>query len=100
MSIVERAFFLLVRDDAGGPCFAPAGFFEIFDAGVPQGWRFALGAGVHASGRALWSAPTVATWGYRELIDDAFHLQALLEFEPAALTIFDRYVDAAEAAGT
>jgi hypothetical protein len=96
MSIAERAFYLLVRDDSGGPCFAHAGFFELFTAPMPDGWRFGLEAGINASGRDLWSEPAVASWGYPELIEDPAHVQSLLEFDPAALALFESYVAEAE----
>lgn len=96
MTIAERAFYLLVRDDSGGPCFAHAGFFELFVAPLPAGWRFGLEAGIRASGRDLWSEPSVATWGYPELVEDPAHVQALLEFEPSALALFESYVGEAE----
>lgn len=97
MTIAERAFYLLVRDDSGGPCFAPAGFFELFTASIPEGWRFGLEPGIRATGRDLWSEPGVATWGYPELVDDPAHVQSLLEFDPTALDVFESYVAKAEA---
>lgn len=53
MTIAERAFYFLVRDDLGGQCFAPAGFFELFTAPIPGGWRFGLEPGIRATGREL-----------------------------------------------
>lgn len=97
MTIAERAFYFLVRDDSGGPCFAHAGFFELFTAPIPEGWRFGLEPGIRATGRDLWSEPGVATWGYPELIDDPAHVQSLLEFDPTALDVFESYVAKAEA---
>lgn len=97
MTIAERAFYFLVRDDAGGPCFAHAGFFELFTAPLPEGWRFALEPGIRASGHDLWSDPAVAIWGYPELVEDPTHVQALFEFDPAALEIFRAHVAEAEA---
>ena len=97
MSIAERAFYLLVQDDSGGPCFAHAGFFELFTAPLPDGWLFGLEAGIRASGRDLWSEPAVASWGYPELIQDPAHVQALLEYDPGALALFKSYVAKAEA---
>lgn len=89
MSIVARALYFLVRHDSGGPCFAYAGFFELFSSVIPQGWCFALEAGIRASGRDLWSEPAVATWGYPELVEDPGHVQALFELEPTALAVFE-----------
>lgn len=96
MTIAERAFYLLVPDDWGGPCFAPAGLFELFTATIPPGWKFGLEAGIRASGRDLWSKPGVASWGYPELIDDPDHVRALVEMEPDALAIFEAQVAAAK----
>jgi hypothetical protein len=98
--ICENVLRFLVRDDWGGPCFAPAGFFEVLTARVPSGWMFALEAGIHASGRALWSSPSVAIWGYPELVENADHAAALGELEPEALAVFGRYWEAAEKTGT
>lgn len=92
MAIVERSFYFLVRDDDGGPCFAYAGFFELFTAPLPAGWRFALETGIRASGRDLWSAPNVAIWGYPELVEDPSHVDAFYARDPAALEIFNSYV--------
>ncbi len=96
MSITENVLEYLVRDDWGGPCFAPAGFFDLMTAQIPENWHFALKPGVHASGRELWSHPVVALWGYPELIEDPEHAAALEEQEAAAVEIFSRYADAAE----
>jgi len=95
MTIAEREFYFLVQDDSEGPCFAHAGFFELFVANIPSGWRFALEPGVNASGRELWSQPGVATWGYPNLVDDPNYINALFELDAAALTIFRSHVAAA-----
>lgn len=89
MMISERVFYFLVRDDWGGPCFAPAGFFEASGEAVPAGWRFGLGTGIRATGRDLWTDPRVATWGYPRLVDDPDHAAALLDLEADALEIFE-----------
>ncbi|TNC31267.1 hypothetical protein [Mumia zhuanghuii] len=99
MSIWENVFEFLVRDDWGGPCFAPAGFFDLFTAPVPQGWMFGLRQGIRSSGQDLWSSPGVAVWGYPELVGDPDHAAALQEQEPDALALFDRYYAAAEESG-
>jgi hypothetical protein len=96
MTIAERAFYLLVPDDDGDPTFAHAGFFDLFTASIPSNWWFGLERGIRASGPDLWSEPAVATWGYPELVNDPDHVQALLQHDPAARSIFDEYVRAAE----
>lgn len=90
MGIWENVLFVLVRDDWGKPCFARAALFEIGPQGVPAGWQFTLGPGIHATGRALWVQPCGAVWGYEELTDDPAHAGALEERDPNALAIFER----------
>lgn len=48
MSIWETVFEFLVRDDWGGLCLAPAGFFELLTEPIPEGWLFGLRSGVRA----------------------------------------------------
>lgn len=97
MTIAERAFYFLVRDDSGRPCFAPAGFFALFTAPLLGGWRLGLEQGIRATGRDLWSAPSVAIWGYPELVDSPSHVQSLLELDSTALALFETYVAQADA---
>lgn len=92
MSITENVFYFLVQEDWGGPCFAPAGMFELVSAPIPPGWHFALRSGVRASGRDLWADPIVALWGYRELVEPGEHLTNLLEHEQVALAVFRAHV--------
>lgn len=99
MGITETVFYFLVRDDLGGARFAPAGMFDLVEAPVPVGWLFALGSGIRASGRDLWTDPVVATWGYRELVEDPEHFSALMDEDPSAVAVFAREVSAAEASG-
>jgi len=91
IAILEGVLELLVVDDWGGPLFAPAAFFEMNAAALPEGWVFGLGPGNRARGSDLWSNPVVAMWGYPELFDIPGHADALLEREPAAIEIFTRY---------
>lgn len=98
MMISERAFYFLIRDDWGGPCFTHAGFFELFTAPIPENWHFGLKAGIYSSGKELWAKPIVAIWGYLELIENPTHMQDLFELEPAALAVFDAYMCSAESA--
>lgn len=97
MDIAETVFRFLVRNDSGDAMFAPAGMFDLVEAPIPAGWLFALGSGIHASGRDLWTDPVVATWGYRELVEDPEHFSALIEDDPNAVAVFDREISAAEA---
>jgi len=92
MSITETVFYFLVKDDLGQARFAPAGMFERVEGPLPPGWRFALGSGVHASGRDLWSDPVVATWGYLDLVEGPSHFSALLEGESEAVATFSRQI--------
>lgn len=55
MTIFENVFNFLVRDDWGAPCFAPADFFELVAAPIPDGWRFALRPGIR-------ERPVVGAW--------------------------------------
>jgi hypothetical protein len=87
--LYERVLGFLIRDDHGGPCFAPAGFFELFTDVMPSNWVFSLRAGVRASGPDLWTSPDVAVWGYQELVEDELHLTHLMERVPSALAIFN-----------
>ncbi len=99
MGITEAIFYFLVRDDLGAARFAPAGMFELVESPIPVGWHFSLGPGVRASGRDLWADPVVATWGYRELVEDPRHFSALIDEDPAAVAVFAREISAAEASG-
>jgi hypothetical protein len=96
----ENQLSFLVRDDWGGPCFAPAGLFELGTFEIPSGWEFGLLSGVRASGRELWSDPAQAVWGYPELVRDPQHGAGLAERDPAAIAVFAARVSAAEGAPT
>lgn len=94
----ENQLSVLVRDDWGGPCFAPAGLFELGVFNIPPDWKFGLLPGTRASGRELWSDPAQAVWGYSELVRDPCHGAGLAERDPSAVAIFAERVAAAEAA--
>lgn len=96
MSVTENILDFLVRDDWGGPCFAPAGMFELLTAPVPDDWSFTLRSGIRATGNAAWENPIVAMWGYRELVDTETHVTDLLDREPNALRIFAARSNAAK----
>lgn len=89
MGLWENVLSVLVRDDWGKPCFARAGLFELGSGEMPEGWRFALGPGIRATGRELWMQPCGAVWGYARLVDDPAHAAALEERDPEALAIFE-----------
>lgn len=101
ITIAETTLCFLVPDDWGDPCFAPAGMFELFSDVIPPGWKFSLDAGISSSGPALWGEPSVATWGYPELVDDPDYEYAkrLLEREPDAIRTFQAQVAASLEAG-
>jgi hypothetical protein len=101
----------LVRDDSGGPLFAPAELFEMFEADFPTGWIFAVNSGlaIHAP-EGPPTPPTQrrnpedelsAVWGYRELVEDPMHATALLDWAgprvAEAMAAFDRAI--AESSG-
>jgi hypothetical protein len=99
MGLWENVLSVLVRDDWGKPCFAPAGLFELGVHDVPADWRFGLCSGIRASGRGLWTDPCGAVWGYQELVDDPAHPAALEERDAAALMIFaSRFAEAEDRA--
>lgn len=94
----ENQLSFLVRDEWGGPCFAPAGLFELGIFKIPVDWEFGLLSGIGAVGRELWSDPAQAVWGYTELVRDAEHGADLAELDPQALAIFNAQIAAAESA--
>jgi hypothetical protein len=59
---------------------------------IPSDWHFVLLDGIAASGGDA-SNRWVAKWGYRQLVSDPSHSDALLERDSNALAIFDRLVD-------
>lgn len=96
MGLWENVLSILVRDDWGGPCFAPAGLFELGRHDIPPKWEFVLLSGIRASGKDVWTDPGSAIWGYSELVNDPTHAAALEEREPEALAIFSARVAEAE----
>lgn len=96
MLLYENVLTLLVPDDWGGPCFAPAGLFDTGTWEMPAGWAFGIFPGIRASGRDLWSDPYEAAWGYHEFINDPEHGDGLIEREEKALEIFAARVREAE----
>lgn len=96
MGLWENILSILVPDDWGGPCFAPAGLFELGYHDIPSDWKFGLFSGIRASGKEVWTDPRGATWGYTELVNDPAHAAALEEREPDALAVFSARVTEAE----
>jgi hypothetical protein len=99
MGLWENILSVLVRDDWGGPCFAPAGLFELGVHRLPSGWLFGLFSGIRASGQQIWTDPRSAVWGYPELVNDPAHAGALEEGEAAALSVFAVRMEQAERVG-
>ena len=97
MLLETNQLFFLVCDDWGGPCFAPAGLFELGSFDVPSGWEFGLLSGIRSFGREIWSDPSQAVWGYSELVREVCHGEGLAERDPVALAIFNDRLLAAEA---
>lgn len=100
MLLWENVLSVLVRDDWGLPCYAPAGLFEMGVMELPPGWKLGLFPGLGAAGPDGWSDPHSAEWGYPELLDDPQHGARLVEGEPDALEIFAVRLAEAEAGYT
>lgn len=94
--VVESPLFFLIRDDFGYPNLVHAGYFELFETVIPEGWKFSLERGIQTPKTTLRLEPGIATWGYPELIDDPNHYHRLVECDPAALAIFDSYIEASD----
>jgi hypothetical protein len=88
MGLWEHILTVLVRDEYGYPCFAPAGLFAAGTSPIPESWSFGLFSGIRASGTDVWTDPRGAVWGYFELVNDEDHAGALGEHQPDALAIF------------
>lgn len=97
MVLWENVLSFLVPDDWGGPCFAPAGLFDLGTWELPAGWSFGLFSGIRASGRDIWTDPYGAAWGYAEFVHDTDHGVALAERDEDALAVFYRRVAEAQA---
>jgi hypothetical protein len=98
MLLWENVLSVLVPDDWGGPCYAPAGLFDLGTWEIPARWSFGLFSGIRASGNALWSDPYGAAWGYAEFVHDPDHGVGLAERDAAALVVFNARVAEAVAA--
>ncbi|HRW17374.1 MAG TPA: hypothetical protein P5181_00855 [Dermatophilaceae bacterium] len=98
MLLWENVLNVLVPDDWGGPCFAPAGLFDLGSWEMPSDWSFGLFSGIRASGADLWTDPYGAAWGYAELVHDPEHGSALAERDDQAVAVFRQRVAEAEAA--
>jgi hypothetical protein len=96
VSIVGTSLQFLVKDDHGDGRLEPAAMFAEFEAQLPAGWLFALEQGVHVSERQPWGGEFVASWGYREFVEDPQHLAKLVDEEPEAVAIFERHITKAE----
>lgn len=92
MVLWENVLSLLVPDDWGGPCYAPAGLFDLGAWELPKSWSFGLFSGIRASGRDLWADPYGAAWGYAEFVHDPDHGAGLAEQDEGALEIFNAHL--------
>lgn len=92
MLLWENVLSLLVPDDWGGPCYAPAGLFDLGSWEIPAGWSFGLFSGIRASGEALWTHPYGAAWGYTEFVRNPKHGVGLAERDEADLAVFNAQV--------
>jgi hypothetical protein len=92
MLMWENLLSLLIPDDYGGPCDIPAGMFTLGTWEIPPGWAFRLSSGIRVGGRAQWSDPECAVWGYPEWVHDPKHGHDLMDCEPAALALFAQRV--------
>ncbi len=89
MGIWETVLHVLVRDDWGKPSWCPLALFNCPPQTFPSDWEFTLCDGITQSGAGLWTR-WVARWGYRELVRDPGHSDALMERDTEALAIFAR----------
>lgn len=88
MGVWENLLQVLVRDDAGSPCFCHAALFDIEAQPLPENWLFAYRDGIRLTGRAAWSHWS-AVWGYSELVLDERHMNNLGERFAGALDVFE-----------
>jgi hypothetical protein len=98
MLLWENVLCFLVPDDWGGPCYAPAGLFDLGTWEMPSDWAFGLYSGIRASGAQIWTDPLGAAWGYAEFVHDPEHGSGLAERDYEAVAVFRRRVAEAESA--
>ena len=92
LGLFETVMLALVCDETGQPNWLPVGLFQFERRALPEDWEFALLDGVAASGgdpENRW----LARWGYPELVRNDRHSDALIERDPAALSIFFRELE-------
>lgn len=89
LGMFETVLLVLVCDETDKPNWLPVGLFEFADARLPDNWEFAVLDGIAASGGDA-SNRWIARFGYRELVHDETHSDALIERDPHALEIFAR----------
>ncbi|MEU3850525.1 hypothetical protein [Streptomyces sp. NPDC029554] len=77
----EGRLMVLVRDDHRLPVWTELSDFEVDDPELHAGWR--VDASLPGEGVLQFLA------GYRELVEDSEHYDALLEREPGALAVFE-----------
>lgn len=81
VSRYEGRLMVLVRDDHRLPVWTELSDFEVDDPELHAGWR--VDASLPDEGILQFLA------GYRELVEDSEHYDALLEREPGALAVFE-----------
>lgn len=91
LGIFETVFLTLICDETRMPSWLPIGLFDLQGSQLPPEWHFEVYDGYAASGGDALNR-WVARWGYRELVRDPSHSDALIEGDPDALSIFFREV--------
>lgn len=82
MALWVGGLILMVLDDLGRPHWYPLELFRVSESSVPAAWRFG-----YIQERVGTMAP-IALWGYRSLIDDPRHHEALIDRNRGALRVF------------
>jgi hypothetical protein len=80
MSIWRSVFYVLIVDEVGRPHWYPMEAFRIADPRLPDNWYFRdfRDAGCYLE----------AIWGYRDMVVNSDHYDALVDRQPDALRLF------------
>ncbi|MGA7237067.1 MAG: hypothetical protein WBY44_15375 [Bryobacteraceae bacterium] len=81
MAVWKDTLRILISDDNGLPNWYPIELFSVKDARLPDDWLFAFFGNDESS-------HLQALWGYRNLVIDEQHYDALVERDERALAIF------------